>query len=312
MYNLRDRCFSFNMLYHSAGIPWTKEEHVSFLLGLEKLGKSEWRGIARDFVKTRTPTQVASHAQKYFLRRNSTTKRRRRSSLFDIIPKMVSNDGEIVFEDEGNCEDTDVLPELTLGQSVPHGKNHIIDTLQFSPKSHPVCRFSDAASLAPLSSAAMIIPETNEISNGTQCDNLDVNQRIQITYCDNANLDPMNVDCMGPLRDTNCNRGSFCSPSSSFAPTEGFYCVPYSACWGQTSNIVKPMPRTLGSGDGSKATVHSKDPCINTMRHVMEPTPLSYKLMQEGSRQSAFHVLSQQHSKEIDGQGNTSNAISVL
>ena len=33
---------------------------------------------------TRTPTQVASHAQKYFIRQNSLTKRKRRSSLFDI------------------------------------------------------------------------------------------------------------------------------------------------------------------------------------------------------------------------------------
>ena len=33
---------------------------------------------------TRTPTQVASHAQKYFLRKNSLNKRRRRTSLFDV------------------------------------------------------------------------------------------------------------------------------------------------------------------------------------------------------------------------------------
>lgn len=35
-------------------------------------------------MKTRTPTQVASHAQKYFLRRSNQNRRRRRSSLFDI------------------------------------------------------------------------------------------------------------------------------------------------------------------------------------------------------------------------------------
>ncbi|KAI3930251.1 hypothetical protein MKW92_023927 [Papaver armeniacum] len=52
------------------GVPWTEEEHKLFLLGLQKVGKGDWRGISRNFVKTRTPTQVASHAQK--------------SSLFDI------------------------------------------------------------------------------------------------------------------------------------------------------------------------------------------------------------------------------------
>ncbi|KAJ6356107.1 hypothetical protein OIU78_004257 [Salix suchowensis] len=66
------------------GVPWTEEEHKLFLLGLQKVGKGDWRGISRNFVKTRTPTQVASHAQKYFLRRNNQNRRRRRSSLFDI------------------------------------------------------------------------------------------------------------------------------------------------------------------------------------------------------------------------------------
>lgn len=72
------------------GVPWTEDEHKLFLIGLQKVGKGDWRGISRNFVKTRTPTQVASHAQKYFLRRNNLNRRRRRSSLFDITTDAIS------------------------------------------------------------------------------------------------------------------------------------------------------------------------------------------------------------------------------
>ncbi|KAL3819333.1 hypothetical protein ACJIZ3_005238 [Penstemon smallii] len=72
------------------GVPWTEEEHKLFLIGLQKVGKGDWRGISRNYVKTRTPTQVASHAQKYFLRRTNLNRRRRRSSLFDITTDSVT------------------------------------------------------------------------------------------------------------------------------------------------------------------------------------------------------------------------------
>ncbi|CAD6230971.1 unnamed protein product [Miscanthus lutarioriparius] len=68
------------------GVPWSEEEHRQFLAGLEKLGKGDWRGISRNYVTTRTPTQVASHAQKFFLRQSSMGKKKRRSSLFDMVP----------------------------------------------------------------------------------------------------------------------------------------------------------------------------------------------------------------------------------
>lgn len=63
-----------------------------FLLGLKKYGKGDWRNISRNFVQTRTPTQVASHAQKYFIRLNSGGKDKRRSSIHDITTVNLTDD----------------------------------------------------------------------------------------------------------------------------------------------------------------------------------------------------------------------------
>ncbi|MBA0594923.1 hypothetical protein Gorai_011808 [Gossypium raimondii] len=82
------------------GVPWTEEEHRLFLIGLQKLGKGDWRGIARNFVVSRTPTQVASHAQKYFIRQSNVTRRKRRSSLFDMVPNDMATDTPAVREEQ--------------------------------------------------------------------------------------------------------------------------------------------------------------------------------------------------------------------
>ncbi|CAN4116213.1 unnamed protein product [Withania somnifera] len=70
----------------SKGRRWSEDEQRGFLIGLEKLGKGNWVGIAKDFVPSRTPTQVASHAQKYFDRQKDENRasKRHKCSVFDI------------------------------------------------------------------------------------------------------------------------------------------------------------------------------------------------------------------------------------
>eukprot|EP00958_Prasinococcus_capsulatus_P008814 scaffold870_cov393-Prasinococcus_capsulatus_cf.AAC.44 len=48
--------------------PWSEEEHGAFQEGIRVFGKGAWSQIARSYVQSRTPAQVASHAQKHFIR----------------------------------------------------------------------------------------------------------------------------------------------------------------------------------------------------------------------------------------------------
>lgn len=92
-----------------------------FLLGLDKFGKGDWRSISRNFVVSRTPTQVASHAQKYFIRLNSMNRDRRRSSIHDITS---INNGEMSSHQPpitGQQANTNTNPGVgTMGSSVKH------------------------------------------------------------------------------------------------------------------------------------------------------------------------------------------------
>ncbi|KAK4369571.1 hypothetical protein RND71_013363 [Anisodus tanguticus] len=84
------------------GIAWTAEEHRLFLQGLEKYGRGDWRNISRNCVLSRTPTQVASHAQKFFSRLNDNNKAKKRRSTHDITSAYAA---DIAERSEGQNSD---------------------------------------------------------------------------------------------------------------------------------------------------------------------------------------------------------------
>ncbi|XVE52553.1 hypothetical protein DITRI_Ditri02bG0131100 [Diplodiscus trichospermus] len=109
------------------GVPWTEEEHRRFLMGLLKYGKGDWRNISRKFVVSKTPTQVASHAQKYYQRQLSGGKDKRRPSIHDITTVNLTN---TAFSDNHKTPSVDHSNVLALQQKlgsmhkVGHNWNH--------------------------------------------------------------------------------------------------------------------------------------------------------------------------------------------
>ncbi|XVE69357.1 hypothetical protein DITRI_Ditri09bG0145700 [Diplodiscus trichospermus] len=109
------------------GVPWTEAEHRRFLMGLMKYGKGDWRNISRNFVISKTPTQVASHAQKYYQRQLSGGKDKRRPSIHDITTVNLTSNTAFSDSKPPPISQSNVLAlqqKLAAMQKVGNNWNH--------------------------------------------------------------------------------------------------------------------------------------------------------------------------------------------
>lgn len=300
------------------GVPWTEEEHRLFLLGLQKLGKGDWRGISRNFVKSRTPTQVASHAQKYFLRRSNLNKRRRRSSLFDINPDTVSSLLEdSVLAEPGFDTVCPLVHELSLGQNFGDDGSREVSVL--SKLAYPVGGFPVSLKSLPLSCMPMPVSEiTEEASEAGEIQDLDGLEMRGVS--EKAFLQPSaGVSTMESVPEDNgdsdtggeSNHLDHLLPLLTMWPGSGLQNAEQHGLWSFESKIVKPTPIIPTPPPRIDDTMKISELSLGSTRRVMEPTPLSYKLLEERSRQSAFHTMASVTSSDLDAQGSLGNAISV-
>ncbi|XP_060174476.1 transcription factor MYB1R1-like [Lycium barbarum] len=133
--------------HRKKGTSWTEEEHLSFLIGLEKLGKGDWRGISKHYVPSRTPMQVASHAQKYFIRMASIDKKKRRPSVFDVHLK----DSNSQISSKASTSSPSILNKITESKEANFPLEQLFDTCQIkrqASKSVP-CATRERPPLSP-------------------------------------------------------------------------------------------------------------------------------------------------------------------
>lgn len=294
------------------GVPWTEEEHRMFLLGLQKLGKGDWRGIARNFVITRTPTQVASHAQKYFIRQSNMTRRKRRSSLFDMIPDTSAT--AVSVEDYSKVAPIDTICDSSVQNLLPAG--HIdcdsSSQIQILSTGHSVCDGSSQSQIpagpnsafnqgpliepnngAPLSTQPASDQEfESNISENTSEAETSFSQAVAAMACGVPMAFP---GFMAPLLPFPFPFWPGFRPATTELP-------PNSNVFKPRAEIPKAPVNIIDETGISKLSIGDPPGSI-------EPSGLSLKLLNKPSRQSAFHT---NPALNDNGFSSNSNAIHVV
>ncbi|KAJ8539300.1 hypothetical protein K7X08_013552 [Anisodus acutangulus] len=260
-------CSANRRIERKKGVPWTEEEHRLFLIGLQKLGKGDWRGISRNFVTSRTPTQVASHAQKYFIRQTNATRRKRRSSLFDTVADTATDASHRLAEEQF------MLPPRAIE--------------------------SDKEQLAPSATKAI------ETDFGDSLPSLDLSLKSKFESMETTPSEP--VEETKPNTTTSQIPSVFPAFFPAYIPVPYPFwpsnAIPVLEDRGAEPShhqILKPIPTVPKEPVNVDELVGmSQLTLADAGSGHIEPSPLSLKLTAEPSRQSAFHASTPVKSSEI-------------
>ncbi|OIV99577.1 hypothetical protein TanjilG_17387 [Lupinus angustifolius] len=96
---------------------WSEEEHNLFIDGLRQYGRGKWKSISTNVLPSKTPSQIASHAQKYFLRQAASEKKRR-SIHDDNNINNINNNKMMMIEPNHNHNCHAIVP--IEPQELPH------------------------------------------------------------------------------------------------------------------------------------------------------------------------------------------------
>lgn len=305
---------SSNSRERKKGVPWTEEEHRMFLLGLQKLGKGDWRGIARNFVITRTPTQVASHAQKYFIRQSNMTRKKRRSSLFDMTPDPSST--AVSVEDYPKVASIDPICDSSVQNQILPTGHSVCDNSsqnQMLPTGHTGCDSSVQNQMLPtdLNSVFNQGPLV-EPNNGAPLSSQPASdQEFESNYSEKtAEAENSFSQCAAAMAcGVPMTFPGFMAPllPFPFPVWPGFR--PATTELPPNSNIFKPRAEIPKAPVNIIEETGISKLSIGDPPGSIEPSGLSLKLLNKPSRQSAFHT---NPALNDNGFSSSGNAIHVV
>mmetsp|Transcript_24545 Transcript_24545/g.42010 ORF Transcript_24545/g.42010 Transcript_24545/m.42010 type:complete len:518 (+) Transcript_24545:117-1670(+) len=115
---------------------WSTDEHKLFLRGLEVYGRGGWKEIS-SLVCTRTPTQVRTHAKKYFIKMAKEGKTMQRDQVEEVGSRSNNfRDSPVIPADD---ERLNVDIGKTAVTDVRAFRSHIPDKQDQSSLFHPYC-----------------------------------------------------------------------------------------------------------------------------------------------------------------------------